>query len=155
GRCAQWPGSYDLSLDQPILDFSITEMLDETFWEKARKVFEHWVEVENDNLTRVRMRLLTCRVPDTYKTNETWVGSYKTLSLMFPSEQQFDETSERLNESIAWVGEQLLRRGDLEGAAKTALLHRHLFHKDHSGHFYSVQHALNTRLGQNNHAYAG
>lgn len=70
GRCISWPGSYDLSLDQPILDFSVNEMLDEVFWKNAREVFERWIEVENDNLTRVRTRLFSCRVPDPYKTNE-------------------------------------------------------------------------------------
>jgi hypothetical protein len=155
GRCAQWPGSYDLSLDQPILDFSFIEMLDEVFWQKEKEVFEHWVEVENENLTRVRTRLPTCRVPDPYKTNDTWVGGWKTLSLLYPNNEQFDETTARLNESVAWVGEQLLRKGDLEGAAKVALLHRHLFGNVHSGHFARVLLALNARLGKQSWVYAG
>ena len=138
GRCCQWPGSYDLSLDQPILDFSVNEMLDDVFWQKARTVFEHWIRVENDNLTRVRTRLPTCRFPDPYKTNDTWVGGWATLSLTFPNEEQFDETTIALKESIAWVGEQLLRKGDLDGAAKAALLHRHLFPKEHGGLFHRV-----------------
>jgi hypothetical protein len=155
GRCAQWPGCYDLSLDQPILDFSINEMLDESYWQKAREVFEHWVEVENDNLTRVRNRLLTCRVPDPYKTNDTWVGGWATLSLGFPNEAQFDQTTAGLKESVAWIGEQLLRKGDLDGAAKAALLHRHLFPNEHGGLLNFVQPVLNGCLGKNGYVYAG
>jgi hypothetical protein len=53
------------------------------------------------------------------------------------------------------VGEQLLRKGDLRGAAKVALLHRHLFGKAHSGHFANVLLALNARLRKQNWVYAG
>jgi hypothetical protein len=155
GRCAQWPDSYDLSLDQPILEFSIIEMLDESFWANERKVFEHWLEVENENLTRVRTRLPTCRVPGAYKTNDTWVGGWKTLSLNFPNEEQFNQTTAGLNESLAWVGEQLLRKGDLDGAARAALLHRHLFSEDDSWLFQSVQAELNSRFGKDGYVYAG
>jgi hypothetical protein len=155
GKCISWPGSYELSLDQPILDFSVNEMLDEVFWQKAREVFEHWIEVENDNLTRVRTRLLSCRVPDQYKTNEKWMTGWVTISLRFPNKEQVEQTTARLMEPVEWVGEQLLRNGDLAGAAKAALLHRHLFPEAHGGLFYQVQHELNSRLGRNNYVYAG
>jgi hypothetical protein len=155
GRCTQWPGSYDLSLDQPILDFTVNQMLDDGFWQKAREVFEFWIEVENDNLTRVRTRLLTCRVPDPYKTNDTWAGGWGTLSLSFPNDEQFDQTTTRLREPLEWVGEQLLRKGDLDGAGKAALLHRHLFPKEHGGLLHRVQDALNKRLRRDSYVYAG
>jgi hypothetical protein len=155
GRCAQWPGGYDLSLDQPILDFTVHEMLDEGFWHRAREVFEHWVAVENDNLTRVRARLPMCRVPDPYKTNDTWVGGWKELWRQFPDEEQFHQTTSRLKESLEWVGSQLHRKGDISGAAKAALLHRHLFTEGHGSLLFPVQAALNERLGMVGYAYAG
>src|SRR5205823_713900 len=36
GQCTQWEGSYPFSLGQPILDFTVTQMLDDDFWAKAR-----------------------------------------------------------------------------------------------------------------------
>lgn len=155
GRCSQWTGSHDLSLDQPILDFSINEMLDKVFWKKAREVFEHWVEVDNDNITRVRNRLLACRVPNAYKTNDTWIGGWVEISLAYPDEEQFDQTTAGLRESVAWVADQLHRNGDVDGAAKAALFHRHLFPDDHGGLLHRVQLALNGRLGREGYAYAG
>jgi hypothetical protein len=155
GRSAQWPGSYDLSLDQPILDFTLNEMLDEEFWHKARNVFEHWLAVENDNLTRVRIRLPKSRVPDPYMTNDTWVGGWKELSLRFPTAEQFGQTTASLKELLEWVGNQLHRNGDLDGAALAALLHRHLFCEDRGGYSFEVHQALNQRLGRPGYMYAG
>jgi hypothetical protein len=155
GKCISWPGSYDLSLDQPILDFSVNEMLDEAFWRKAREVFEHWIDIENDNLTRVRTRLLSCRVPDRYKTNDKWMTGWITMAFGLPNKEQLEQTTTRLKEPLEWVGEQLLRKGDIEGAAKAALLHRHLFPEAHGGLFFHVQNELNMRLGTNSYVYAG
>lgn len=48
GKHLDWPGSYELSLGQPILHFSVNQMLDEKFSEVARQVLEHWVNIENE-----------------------------------------------------------------------------------------------------------
>jgi hypothetical protein len=58
-------------------------------------------------------------------------------------------------EPLEWVGEQMLRRGDIEGAAKAALLHRHLFPRESGGLFYHIQEELNRRLRRNAYVYAG
>jgi hypothetical protein len=130
-------------------------MLDEVFWHKAREVFEHWIEIENDNLTRVRARLLSCRVPDRYRTNEKWMTGWVTISLGFPTKEQIQQTTSKLMEPLEWVGEQLLRDGDIEGAAKAAVLHRHLFPQARGGLFFQIQNELNMRFGRNSYVYAG
>jgi hypothetical protein len=154
GRGPQWEGDYSFSLDQPILDFTVNQMLDNAFWENARRVFGWWVQLENDNLTRVRANLLQCRLPGSYRTNEDWVGGWMTLWLRFPTAEQFGQTTSRLKEPLEWVGEQLQRQGDLDGAALAAMLHRHLFPDDRGGPF-TVQFALNERLKRNDYVYAG
>jgi hypothetical protein len=136
-------------------EVSITQLLDSQFYENARKVFEWWVGVENDNLTRVHAKLLKCRMPSSYRTNETWFGGWIELWLQFPSEEQFEQTTCRLKESLEWVGLQLLRRDDLRGAAKAAQLHHHLLPKDHGGPFSHVHFNLNERLGRTSYVYAG
>jgi hypothetical protein len=155
GRGPQWGGSDSYSLDQPILDFTITQMLDNDFWSQARRVFDFWVKLENDNLTRVRTNLLKCRIPGSYRTNEDWVGSWVELWLLFPNDEQFGQAASRLREPLEWVGEQLSRKGDLGGAAKAALLHRHLYPEDRGTPLFGVQQELNLRLGRKGYVYAG
>src|SRR5262249_11437098 len=100
GKGPQWPGNYSFSLDQPILDFSIDQMQENEFWENARRVFERWVDIENDNLTRVRTNLLKCRMPHLYRTNDVWVGGWAELSLLYPTQAQFDRTTSWLKETL-------------------------------------------------------
>ncbi len=146
GSCPQWTGSYSFSLDQPTLDFSVKQMMDNDFWSNAKKVLEHWVDLENDNLARVRSNLLKCRIPHSYRTNECWLNGWIELWLQFPDTEQFGQTTFGLKESLEWVGDQLRRQGKLEGAAKAALLHRQLFPQDMGGSLSQVQLALNQRL---------
>lgn len=155
GQCISWPGTYDLSLDQPILEFTVAEALDEVFWKNLLEVFEHWIEVENDNLTRVRTRHLSCRVPDRYKTNEWCPTGWQTDSLGHATNEQFHETADRVQDSLEWLADQLLRKDDLEGAAKAALLSRHLFPSRIGGLLHHVENALNRRLGSDSYVYAG
>jgi hypothetical protein len=42
------------------------------------------------------------------------------------AEGSLDEANTHLCDCLAWVGEQMRTRGDLHGAAKAALLHRHI-----------------------------
>jgi hypothetical protein len=155
GRCDKWPGSYSFSLEPPILDFTVNDILDNSFWQNARQVFDWWVNIENDNLARVRAKLLKCRMPDGYRTNEISHCGWVELSLVYPTEEQFNLTTCRLKESLAWVGEQLLRREDCVGAAAAALLHHHLFPDERGFPLTRVQTALNQRLGRTGYLYAG
>jgi hypothetical protein len=154
-RNTQWAGSYSFDLDQPILDFTIGDMMDDTFWKKARKVFEYWVGVENDNLTRIRAHLPTFRMPGSYRTNDDWVGSWVELSLSFPEEEQRQRATSHLKQSLEWVGDQLRRRGDASGAVKAAMLHRHLFPEDVGGVLSSVRTMLNKHFGRRGYWFAG
>jgi hypothetical protein len=155
GRCTHWTGRHSFGLDQPILDFTVNEMLDNEFWSNARKVFSQWIEIDNDNLARVGSGLLKCRMPSSYRTNDCWVGGWSEFWLQFPNLEQFDQTTVRLKEPIEWIADQLLRKGDYEGAAKAALVHRHLFPKDLDGPLGKVQHVLNDQLRKNTYDYAG
>jgi hypothetical protein len=78
GRSTQWPRNYSLALDQPILDFTVPQILYGDFWANAGRVFEHWLAVENENLTRVRAGLLTYRMPDGYRTNDVCLKGWVT-----------------------------------------------------------------------------
>jgi hypothetical protein len=155
GRGPQWEGSFSFSLDQPILDFGITQMQDNVFWENARRVFEQWVEIENDNLTRVRANLLRCKMPYAYHTNGFVFGGWTEIWLGQPTTEQFEQTNARLKEFLEWIGDQLHRKGDFTGAAKAALLHRHLDPGDRGSQLCWFQSALNARVRRDHYGYAG
>jgi hypothetical protein len=161
GRSPQWPGNYTFSLDQPILDFTVNDMLDQGFWDQARAVFEYWVKFDNDNATRVRARLPRCCFPSEYRTNEPGRGLMGGW-LQHPTREQFDETSASMEEFLAWVGGQLAQRRDMAGAAKAAQLHRHLFYDDGrsppsaaAAPLSMVHWELNPRLHRQGYTYAG
>jgi len=154
-HCLSWPGCLDVSLDQPILEFSVIDMLDEGNWQRMRELFERWVAVETDNLTRVRSKYLGCRVPDRYKTNEWTMQGWSWIAAGTPTEQQLKETILQLRDPLGWVCDQLRRKEDFEGVAKVALLARHILRDEHGGvlNFAHVQ--LNRQLGKETYLYAG
>ena len=157
GRCTQWNGTWSFGLDQPILDFTVTQMLDNEFWGTTREVFEQWVCAENDNLTRIRVGLLKCRMPDEYLTNQGPVGGWAEHSLTQAEEGQLERVKHHLKESLEWVGAQLQQRQDLRGAACVVLLHRHLFGSFNPGILTPGYRALRERFfpGQGGAVRAG
>jgi hypothetical protein len=155
GCCFNQTVCYFFTLSQPILDFTVNQMLDNDFWAKTRQVLEHWIKLENANLTRIRVDLLKCRLPVSYDTNEGTRGSWGELTRHAPNDQeQFERTAAYMGESLEWVGEHLRQKGDMRGAARVALLHRHLFDEEHRGLTFTQQ-ALNELLGKNVYGYAG
>jgi hypothetical protein len=80
GRCTQWAADtkagdgWKFSLSAPILDFSMTEILDDAFHESATKVLDMWLEIERQNLLRVKAGIYSFKMPDPYKTNSTEIG---------------------------------------------------------------------------------
>jgi hypothetical protein len=155
GRCTQWHGGYSLSLDQPILDFTVQEMLDGDSWANARRVFEHWLAVENDNLTRARAGLLTYRMPSDYRTNDPCVRGWVEHWVSHAEDQQVAAAAAHLKQCLEWMGGQLQQRGDVRGAAWVVLLHRHLYPDGRAGKLFELEEELNARLRRSNYAGLG
>jgi hypothetical protein len=150
-------GSYPVvSLDQPILDFGLDQMLDNDFWGRTRDVFEQWVRVENDNLTQIRAGLLMCRMPHEYRTNEGPLGGWITTWLMHADDEHVVRPNTYLKDCLQVVGSQLYQRGDIRGAARAALLHRHLFRNVHRDTgIFPVTQILNELFGDKHYWFAG
>ena len=148
GAFIPWePESTSYSLGQPILHFSITDMLDSEFWERARKAFDRWVELENDNLTRIRSSLPTWRMPRSYKTNEEPTGDTLHGYRNFPDEEQVKAVADGMEESLVYLTKHLFKKGDFEGAVRGALLHRPLFPNKVHEPLLSVSWEIERRLG--------
>jgi len=148
GTFVPWePDSTSYPLGQPILYFSITEMLDSEFWGRARKTFDRWVKLENENLTRIRSSLPTWRMPRSYKTNEEPTEDTMHGFRNFPDEEQVQAAADGMEESLVYLTKHLFKKGDFEGAVRGALLHRHLFRDKVHDSLLSVSWELERRLG--------
>jgi hypothetical protein len=129
-------------------------MLDNAFWTNAKSVIEQWITLENSNLTRIRVDLLSCQLPTRYRTNIGTHGVKVNVMGYRPNDQQqFGRTASIFRELLEWFAEQLRQKGDIRGAARAALLHRHLFPDEQDLSLPEVLHALNHIL--NTEGYAG
>jgi hypothetical protein len=124
GRCVQWLNGTTFSLSAPILDASVSDLLDDAFHSEAAKVLKFWADIDVQNLARMTAGLHVFRMPDEYVTNTTkhraWVeqGVYND-----PDVTTLLESTKR---SLSYLATQLHLKGDFGGAVRCALLHRHL-----------------------------
>lgn len=130
GERIQWEGETEFSLGAPILDFGIEDLLDDQFRRNAAKVLETWIGVDNENLTRVRTGILNFLMPYKYSTNEpphdSHTAHYSNIKEK-ASDEQYEAALPFVSDALDFIGGELHKRGDLEGAAKALLLHLHLF----------------------------
>ena len=126
GRFVQWSTSYDFSLSAPILDFTISQLGNDAFFENARGTLEHWIKADNHNLDLIRAGLLRFRMPHIYSTNAPGQTSVIEHSRSAPDDELLERGIRQLREALNCIGSQLFHRKDLPGAVKAALLSRHL-----------------------------
>ena len=67
----------------------------------------------------------------TLTPNTTEHTGWVTQGIGHASQEQIASAAVPLLEPLAWLGEQLSKRGDLAGALRAALLHRHLVDNRH------------------------
>src|SRR5439155_20688984 len=70
GKCTRWSGGTTFSLSAPILDFRLDKPdTDEAFRSCAAGILKLWIDVDEENLKRVRMNLREFSMPHGYRTN--------------------------------------------------------------------------------------
>lgn len=144
GRAAQWAGNYELSLSAPILDFTVDSTNDPAFREKIVQILDFWIRVDGLNLTRIRSGLRRFSMPQFYKPNEMILSAWETHWLTKATEEQVQQSLHYIQEAVHWLGSQLYRKGDINGAVKAAIL---LDHINPNGMFVELWHCL-YRLNQ-------
>jgi hypothetical protein len=118
----------EISLGQPIIDFTVDQMLDDEFWGRLRKIFEEWVGIENENLFSVRAKLPTCTAPTWYKTNEKLPSSGRfQVGRLDLGRERFSEVAASAEDQLSWLAEHYREHGDAVGAAKAYLFLRHVY----------------------------
>lgn len=82
GRSVLWSGDARVSLDAPILEFGLSELLESGHHAELKKVLEFWLRMESKNLQQVKLGMRSFTVPTTYETNslEGFTGGLHTIS---------------------------------------------------------------------------
>ena len=128
GQSTQWNGKYKFSL-VPILAIDIVRLADDEYWKNARKVLECWIEIDNNNLTRIRTGLHSWEMPDKYETNTMPRRSRITQWLSNPSEELLSNGIRHLSECLECIGTQFHNTNNVVAAVLIGLLYRHLHQK--------------------------
>lgn len=156
GRCVQWEGGSSYSLSAPILDFGVNQIHEENFRNRIKDILKFWIDIEEENLRRVKNKILQFSMPGKYKTNEKGDGSVIRHWVTRPSAEARKRAILSLEPQLTWLAQVLWNCGDISGAVRAALLHRHLFHdsSDHRGDSLAqLNIELGDKLGKNHYAF--
>ena len=125
GHSTQWSDGKTFSLSAPILDQTVMDLQDNNIWAQAKSVMKFWLEIEQQNLTRLSMGLPTVSMPSTYETNTTTTSGTVFQSSSLP--ERFAPVRATLGELLPWLANYFVYQKDLPGMARAALLLRYLF----------------------------
>jgi hypothetical protein len=164
GQSTEWGGDYKFRL-APILCIKMTELAsNDDYTRNARDVLEHWIEVENRNLTRIRTGIYGWEMPEKYQVNVLpHAGGTSAQWLARPSEELMNNGLRNLSECLEVLGTQLHNTGKFVAAVECALLHRYLNknstlftdkRKARGGRLFDVRAALSKLLGKNRSEFA-
>lgn len=158
GYCTQWSEGNRFLLSAPIVEASIAELLDDQTHTQVGEILAFWIECERENLDRIRAGVHSFRMPYRYVTNSTAITDWMIHGITHAPHLR--PALEQILTSLSWLTEQLYAHDDLAGAARGAILLRHLFPKADKVEHYpaevsSVQIWLNTVLGEQGYLFAG
>jgi hypothetical protein len=149
GKCVQWNKGDSFSLSAPIIDKTITELMDDNVWNQTKKVLEDWLKIEQKNLARFTMGVPAFSMPDSYKSNTTLTNSGIVIqSSSLPD--RIPAVRDTLAEVLPWLAQAYWYQHDVRGMARVALLLRFLFPEykwPETPNFASANYAINDALG--------
>jgi hypothetical protein len=156
GKCVQWEGGTSYSLSAPILKFTVSDIHKEDFREEVKEVLKFWIGIEEQNLRRVKNRILQFSMPGKYRTNAKGDGSVVRHWSVRPREEDRKQAILSLEPQLTWLAQTLWTSGDISGAVRAVLLHRYFF-KDlrvsESSLLSHIHSALGDKLGKKNYVF--
>jgi hypothetical protein len=163
GKRPEWSRDNVYSLSAPIVQATLVDLQSEEFRSNIASTLKFWIDCEQENLERIRMGIHAFVLPDRYTTNSS-TGHHAWIGEGFGSTYPIDLSPalKRLGLVVAWVGRQLHVQKDLPGAARCALLLRHLFpQEDYDDLHWALRHlpfvhdTLNHILNKHQYVFAG
>ena len=150
GTNTQWEGGTKFSLSAPIIDATVQELLNDEFHRQVWKVLRFWIDVDLENLARIKAGIHSSKMPAGYSTNANDVSAWAIQG--FGGAPDLGPAKDHVKECVAYLSSQLHRKSDLPGAVRCALLLRHFFKSDTSGQTHDVflHKAINERTNQDN-----
>lgn len=122
-----WDAHGKVELGPPILEFTVTALLDDDTFELIRRVLDFWVVNDLRNLLRQQMGMRVASGPPDYTTNEVPPASGFGMFSMTVVPPAVQEAAGRTAaEHLDWLGQVMLTSGDRTGALLAALMVRHL-----------------------------
>lgn len=131
GIAARWIDGTRFGLSAPILEASVGETLADGFVQKAKAVLQFWIDIDSENLDRLRSGVRSFKVPHPYMTGECTVQGWTVQGVNLAEKEAVERGVARLREPLDWVTDQLYKQGDLPGAIRGMLLLRHLYWGDY------------------------
>lgn len=126
GTFVEWRDGFEFSLSAPILEISVSDLLNETTMASRRQAFKQWVGLDRSNCDLSRQGLLRFRMPASYRVNCPPDQSFGEMGNAVPDLDHMIRGVLTAAESTECIGGQLGRRGDRKGALMAALFVDHL-----------------------------
>lgn len=98
---------------------------------ETKAVLQFWIDIDLENLDRLRSGVLNFQVPHPYSTGECKVRGWAVQGVNRAEREAVDQGIALLRKSLDWVSDQLYKHGDLPGAIRGLLLLRHLYWSDY------------------------
>jgi hypothetical protein len=116
---------HSFTLEAPILNFTIEEVLEDGFRRQAAEVLKFWIDYDVENLLRIRSGIHQFRVPVNYETNTTNFTGWTQQSGGFRDES-LQLARRRLQEMLGLLATHHFKRGEMVSAAIYAMALRQL-----------------------------
>lgn len=102
------------------MDVTLTELLEEEKIAEARKVLEHWLDLDRANLARITTGTLSYVMPQSYETNSiAWVDrtAYQEFGKRYVNvgEKELRSGFRNLHEPLIWLARAQMEGGDSLG----------------------------------------
>jgi hypothetical protein len=133
GHTIEWSEGGIFKLGAPILDFTIQQVLDPDFRAQVKKVLKYWIDVDVENLFRIKSGMHFVWTPHEYETNTTKITGISGQGQHFLSKESLERAHNRLKELLGYVTTHHYRNKDMVSAAICAMALRHLSPKRYSG----------------------
>ena len=151
-----WVEGESFQLRAPILNFTIQEILDDTFRNQVIEVLKIWIGYDIENLFRVKCGIHHFQVPYEYETNSTKVTGLVEQGGPFDDEA-FLLAQKRLKELLRVIASHHYRKSELLSATLYAMILRHLSPHYQVGEFTphdsNLHGTINRAFGMSRYAY--